>query len=77
MQADLEMVAPSDVLKMMNLPGAGNRLHLETAAHPVPVKKQDKYNLLRWAVTGRDDLGINTQCWRIFEAMRSSAIATE
>jgi hypothetical protein len=76
-QADLEMVAPSDVLKMMNLPGAGNRLHLETAAHPVPVKKQDKYNLLRWAVTGRDDLGINTQCWRIFEAMKSSAIATE
>lgn len=74
---DLEMVAPSDVLKMMNLPGAGNRLHLETAAHPVPVKKQDKYNLLRWAVTGRDDLGINTQCWRIFEAMQASAIATE
>jgi hypothetical protein len=74
---DLEMVAPSDVLKMMNLPGAGNQLHLETAAHPVPVKKQDKYNLLRWAVTGRDDLGINTQCWRIYGAMKSSAFATE
>lgn len=74
---DLEMVAPSAVLKMMSLPGAGNRLQLETAAHPVPVKKQDKYNLLRWAVTGRDDLGINTQCWRIFEAMRASAITTE
>ena len=73
----LEMVAPSVVLTLMDQPGAGNRLHLETAAHPVPVKKQDKYNLLRWAVTGRDDLGINTQCWRIFEAMRVSSEATE
>ena len=73
----LEMVLPSAVLELMEQPGAGNRLHLETAAHPVPVKKQDKYNLLRWAVTGRDDLGINTQCWRIFEAMRTSASATD
>lgn len=73
----LEMVAPSAVLMLMDQPGAGNRLHLETAAHPVPVKKQDKYNLLRWAVTGRDDLGINTQCWRIFEAIRNSSLATD
>lgn len=73
----LEMVAPSAVLALIDQPGAGNRLHLETAAHPVPVKKQDKYNLLRWAVTGRDDLGINTQCWRIFEAMQASSAATE
>jgi hypothetical protein len=76
-QPDLEMVPPSAVLKLMDQPGAGNRLHLETAAHPVPVKKQDKYNLLRWAVTGRDDLGINTQCWRIFEAMQRSEAVTE
>ncbi len=74
---DLEMVPPSAVLDLMDLTGAGNRLHLETAAHPVPVKKQDKYNLLRWAVTGRDDLGINTTCWRICEAMRASGTATE
>lgn len=76
-EANLEMVAPSAVLELMAQPGAGNRLHLETAAHPVPVKKQDKYNLLRWAVTGRDDLGINTRCWRIYEAMRARATATE
>jgi hypothetical protein len=76
-QPGLEMVPPSAVLKLMDQPGAGNRLHLETAAHPVPVKKQDKYNLLRWAVTGRDDLGINTQCWRIFEAMQRSEAVTE
>jgi len=74
---NLEMVAPSEVLNMINLSGAGNRLHLETAAYPVPVKKQDKYNLLRWAVTGRDDLAINTQCWRLFKALRERVVATE
>lgn len=69
---DLDMIAPSGVLALMTQAGAGKHLHLETAAQPVPVKKQDKYNLLRWAVTGRDDLGVNTQCWQIHEAMKAA-----
>src|SRR4030095_11393578 len=32
---------------------SANPVRLETAACPVPVKKQRKYNLTRWAVTGR------------------------
>ena len=55
---------------MMKAPGAGNRLRLESPGQPIPVKKQGKYNVTRWAVTGRDDLGINTSCWRIYEALR-------
>jgi hypothetical protein len=43
---------------------------LETPQDPVPVKKQEKYNLNRWAVTGRNDLAINTACRRIYEALR-------
>lgn len=74
---DLEMVPPSAVLGLMDCPGAGNYLCLGTAAHPVPVKKQDKYNLLRWAVTGRGDLDINTRCWCIYKAMRASGVATD
>ena len=35
-----------------------------SAAHPIPVKKQPKYNLARWAVTGRNDLVLNTACHR-------------
>jgi hypothetical protein len=35
----------------------------------VPVKKQRKYNLTRWAVTGRDDIGINAACQRIYAAL--------
>jgi len=63
---DFHLVAPSSLLD------AARRqpLRLESAACPVPVKKQRKYNLLRWAVTGRDDIAINAACQRIYEAMR-------
>ena len=67
-----QFIRPSQVLDLMQVPGAGNRLHLESPEQPIPVKKQGKYNVTRWAVTGRDDLGINTACWRIHEALRAS-----
>lgn len=69
---DARMVKPSDTLSLISLPGAGRLLSLESAECPVPVKKQRKYNLARWAVTGRDNLAINAACQRIYEAMRES-----
>jgi hypothetical protein len=62
------VIRPSDLL---DKPGA-QELRLETAAVPIPVKKQRKYNLSRWAVTGRDDLYINAACQRLYEALRES-----
>lgn len=67
-----QFIRPSQVLEFMHAPGAGNRLHLESSEQPIPVKKQGKYNITRWAVAGRDDLGINTACWNIFEALRAN-----
>ncbi len=61
---------PSAVLELLEHPLGGNELALESAAHPIPVKKQAKYNIGRWAITGRDDVGINTRCWRIFQCLR-------
>lgn len=49
---------------------AGPALRLETAACPIPVKKQHKYNVTRWAVTGRDDLDINSRCYRLYDVVR-------
>ena len=68
---------PSDILDLLSLPGAGHRLHLESAQHPVPVKKQRKYNVTRWATTGRNDLRVNTACWRIYETLRQSLHAAD
>jgi hypothetical protein len=58
---DCTLVRPGDALTgAQKVP-----LRLESAACPVPVKKQRKYNLSRWAVTGRDDIAINATCQRI------------
>jgi len=38
-------------------------LRLVSAADPVPVKKQPKYNVTRWALTGWDDVGLNQRCF--------------
>jgi hypothetical protein len=36
---------------------------------PVIVKKQEKYNLTRWAVTGRNDFLLNSRCWLRFKKL--------
>ncbi len=69
-------ISPSDVLAKLGQVNAGHRVTLGSSAQPVLVKKQGKYNLLRWAVTGRDDLGINTRCWKIYEALLEDESAT-
>jgi hypothetical protein len=37
-------------------------LRLESAAVPLPAKKQAKYNVTRWAVCGRDNARLNARC---------------
>ena len=61
------LLSPSNALKSM--PAQGQALRLETATVPIPVKKQRKYNLSRWAVTGRDDIAVNAACQRIHDGM--------
>ncbi|MCZ6597827.1 MAG: glycoside hydrolase family 57 [Planctomycetota bacterium] len=36
---------------------------LGSAADPIPVKKQPKYNVTRWALSGWDDVGLNSRCF--------------
>jgi hypothetical protein len=55
-------------------PLGGHLLTPQGAAEPVPTKKQGKYNVTRWAVTGRDDLGINTRCQRLHDALVASEV---
>ncbi len=42
------------------------------AKNPVVVKKQSKYNINRWAVCGKDNLLLNTYCWRIFNYLEKN-----
>lgn len=69
-----EFVRPSQVLDLMGTRGAGHRLKLESPEQPVPVKKQGKYNLSRWSVTGHDNLAVNTLCWRAYEGLKARGL---
>ena len=69
---DINFIKVSDVVKL-HKPKLSN-FKLTSASQPISVKKQSKYNILRWAVTGRDDLKINTDCWKIFSKMNSKNI---
>lgn len=42
--------------------------------NPIIVKKQAKYNVTRWCLTGRNDLKINTFCWRLLENFKIGKI---
>jgi hypothetical protein len=66
-QSNMKFILPSQVLQMNANKYAYQDLTLESANQPIPVKKQSKYNIVRWAVTGRDDFGINTRCWKIYK----------
>lgn len=71
-----ELVSPSEALSSL-APDTDAPLALESPEQPVPVKKQDKYNITRWAVTGRDDLGANTACWRVYRTLQRHPGAPE
>lgn len=50
---------------------------LTSISQPVPVKKQAKYNLSRWAVTGRNDLWLNSACHRRLRALTPDSAADD
>jgi len=63
-----EFIFPSEVLNYLNDRNGGNEVKLESPSQPIPVKKQEKYNINRWALTGRDDVGINSKCYKIYNS---------
>ena len=72
----LACVLPSDILGTLADEEAP-ALELTTAATPLPTKKQEKYNVLRWAATGRDDIGINSRCIALAHRLEASSAASD
>ncbi len=71
MDRRVQMKLPSEVLRAFKgRPGAFEPIVLESVETPIPCKKQEKYNPLRWAVTGRDDVHINAQCHHVFKKIK-------
>ena len=72
-QVDTHWLSPSEALEASLDAVQHTSKILTTASQPIPVKKQAKYNVSRWAVTGRDDLWLNTMCHRMFKKLENSS----
>ena len=71
---EIEFCSPSEALQIENKRIDKCVSTLTNAAYPIPVKKQGKYNIGRWAITGRDDFWLNTMCHRIERYLSESQI---
>jgi len=69
-----KFVFPSKLMEFNSSENTNNKIDLESPAYPIPVKKQEKYNINRWALTGRDDFNINTRCYKIYNMLVSKGI---
>jgi len=58
---------PSEILKLKLNPC---KISISTPDYPIRTKKQDKYNVTRWAVTGRDSTKMNTQCYKLYRKIK-------
>ncbi|WP_417762005.1 glycoside hydrolase [Shewanella sp.] len=54
----------------------GEKLKLATAAHPVAVKKQAKYNITRWGLSGRNDVLLNSLCYQHYRRLTANNATT-
>lgn len=55
------------LIDKLNKISSKNILYQDKSETPISVKKQPKYNVSRWAITGRSDQKINTACFKIFK----------
>jgi hypothetical protein len=60
------MVLPRDAHRDL---ASGTPVELASASDPIPCKKQPRYNPTRWAVSGRDAIGMNTRCFALLREL--------
>lgn len=73
----LDWVSPSRALEIQMAASPKNAQRLSSVSQPIPVKKQAKYNINRWAAAGRDNLWLNTACHQIHRALGRSDSASD
>jgi hypothetical protein len=61
--SEFEFILPKEAAHKYN---SNRTITLSTAQYPIVCKKQPKYNVVRWAVSGLQNTKINTECNRIF-----------
>lgn len=75
-ECGIQWLSPSEVLAKQARFLEKKVSRLSSITQPIPVKKQAKYNINRWAVTGRDDLWLNTFCHQLCRALQETEKAS-
>ncbi len=70
----IEFITLDSLITKKNYLNNDNAQRINSISMPVPVKKQPKYNISRWAVTGRDDFTLNTSCHKIYNHFEKNEI---
>ena len=65
---------PSQIVEKSKI---NKKIIITNAKHPIVTKKQAKYNIMRWSLSGRDNLYINTLCYRIYAHFRKNKISNK
>lgn len=68
---DMQWISPNRLADNINSSQIKLTSTLTSIANPINVKKQEKYNICRWALSGRDDLWLNTQCYQLADKFAS------
>jgi hypothetical protein len=63
-EACIQWVSPTAALAANLQMRPEQKSQMSSSRQPVPVKKQAKYNINRWSLTGRDNLWLNACCHR-------------
>jgi len=66
-----KLIKISEILKSVKKNQFKKKEKITNSKNPIIVKKQSKYNPTRWALTGKDDLKINTFCWNLYEKIKN------
>lgn len=65
--AGIKFILPSELLEQ-NL--QENSIRINDSQTPIGSKKQEKYNISRWSLAGKNTIFRNTACFRLYEAVR-------
>lgn len=67
----LRLLSPEDILEKFKVNTSAEPMRLESVETPVVSKKQERYNPVRWSVTGRDSAHINARCLGLYKRLET------
>ncbi|MFQ5479853.1 MAG: hypothetical protein ACE5DW_01080 [Thermodesulfobacteriota bacterium] len=69
MEKRFALLRPEEILRQFKGSSDAPPIRLESTETPIVCKKQERYNPLRWSVTGRDSAHLNARCLGVYKKL--------